>query len=213
MLPDALKGYVDPFDPILTKKLAGETVDNKDVLRYLHPEIRRISDNDLETERVYLMREIVELRQKKLTAKYYEFLLELYDEERDRRKELAKHGAPMYKGRSKADFVGVADLKQHYTGEAFLNLFYSVTGFEIFFGGGRYKYRCLIHGEDNHPSGVLDTDRGLWYCHGCGKGGDIFSLLNLFPPYLSFTDALKQLKEWANPYMEVKPGKFRRKRW
>ncbi|MFC9736652.1 CHC2 zinc finger domain-containing protein [Streptomyces noursei] len=36
--------------------------------------------------------------------------------------------------------------------------------------------RCPLH-EDNTPSFSYNTDRGLWKCHSCGKGGDSFTLI------------------------------------
>ncbi|MFJ2814334.1 CHC2 zinc finger domain-containing protein [Streptomyces sp. NPDC087294] len=36
--------------------------------------------------------------------------------------------------------------------------------------------RCPLH-EDETPSFSWNTDRQLWKCHSCGKGGDSFSLI------------------------------------
>src|SRR5690606_19409863 len=38
------------------------------------------------------------------------------------------------------------------------------------------KYLCLVHDEDN-PSMNVQLDRGLWFCHSCGKGGDAYTLI------------------------------------
>ncbi|MEU5427592.1 CHC2 zinc finger domain-containing protein [Streptomyces olivoreticuli] len=35
---------------------------------------------------------------------------------------------------------------------------------------------CPLH-EDNTPSMSFNTDRGLWKCHSCGKGGDSYTLI------------------------------------
>ncbi|WP_407653494.1 CHC2 zinc finger domain-containing protein [Actinoplanes oblitus] len=35
---------------------------------------------------------------------------------------------------------------------------------------------CLLH-DDHTPSCSIDTDRDLWRCHSCGKGGDSYSLI------------------------------------
>ncbi|WP_254397092.1 CHC2 zinc finger domain-containing protein [Streptomyces sp. AC558_RSS880] len=35
---------------------------------------------------------------------------------------------------------------------------------------------CPLH-EDNTPSMSFNTDKGLWKCHSCGKGGDSFTLI------------------------------------
>jgi hypothetical protein len=36
--------------------------------------------------------------------------------------------------------------------------------------------RCPLH-EDNTPSFSYNTDRGLWRCHSCGEGGDVYNLI------------------------------------
>ncbi|MFF4244283.1 CHC2 zinc finger domain-containing protein [Streptomyces sp. NPDC001822] len=35
---------------------------------------------------------------------------------------------------------------------------------------------CPLH-EDKTPSMSFNTDKGLWKCHSCGKGGDSFNLI------------------------------------
>ncbi|WP_371674520.1 CHC2 zinc finger domain-containing protein [Streptomyces sp. NBC_00289] len=35
---------------------------------------------------------------------------------------------------------------------------------------------CPFH-DDNTPSFSWNTDRQLWKCHSCGKGGDAFTLI------------------------------------
>ncbi|WP_083673211.1 CHC2 zinc finger domain-containing protein [Micromonospora sp. CB01531] len=37
--------------------------------------------------------------------------------------------------------------------------------------------RCPLQDEDRTPSMSIDTDRELWNCHSCGKGGDSYALL------------------------------------
>ncbi|MFC3504426.1 CHC2 zinc finger domain-containing protein [Micromonospora krabiensis] len=39
---------------------------------------------------------------------------------------------------------------------------------------------CPIHeeqGSSRSPSCSVRLDEGLWHCHGCGKGGDVWTLL------------------------------------
>ncbi|MEU7030026.1 CHC2 zinc finger domain-containing protein [Streptomyces sp. NPDC046275] len=36
--------------------------------------------------------------------------------------------------------------------------------------------RCPFH-DDDTPSFSWNTDRQLWKCHSCGKGGDAFTLI------------------------------------
>ena len=35
---------------------------------------------------------------------------------------------------------------------------------------------CPFH-KDKKPSLSINTQKGLWFCFGCGKGGDIFSFI------------------------------------
>ncbi len=38
----------------------------------------------------------------------------------------------------------------------------------------RQNVKCIFH-EDKNPSFSINLEDGLWYCHSCKKGGDIFS--------------------------------------
>jgi DNA primase len=35
---------------------------------------------------------------------------------------------------------------------------------------------CPVHSED-HPSCSLNVDEGLWNCHACASGGDVYTLV------------------------------------
>lgn len=37
--------------------------------------------------------------------------------------------------------------------------------------GKEHVARCPLH-EDSHPSLRLNSERGVWFCHPCGEGGD-----------------------------------------
>jgi len=41
--------------------------------------------------------------------------------------------------------------------------------------GSNYKALCPFHNEKT-PSFMVNPERNFWYCFGCQKGGDIFSL-------------------------------------
>jgi hypothetical protein len=46
-----------------------------------------------------------------------------------------------------------------------------------FLGSSKTKMvRCPFH-DDTVPSLSIDHRRGLWYCHGCGKGGSVIQLV------------------------------------
>ncbi len=45
---------------------------------------------------------------------------------------------------------------------------------------GRSELRCLcVFHRESHPSLFLNTEKGLWYCHGCGVGADAIALYML----------------------------------
>src|SRR6476661_3176029 len=44
--------------------------------------------------------------------------------------------------------------------------------------GKSYKGLCPFHREKT-PSFHVDRDKGLFYCFGCGTGGDVFKFLTL----------------------------------
>jgi hypothetical protein len=44
--------------------------------------------------------------------------------------------------------------------------------------GRQYRALCPIHSERN-PSFYVHADRRVWYCHGCQRGGDVFTLAML----------------------------------
>ena len=42
--------------------------------------------------------------------------------------------------------------------------------------GANHKGRCPFH-KDDTPSFMVNAEKGLWHCFGCGEGGDVFSFL------------------------------------
>ncbi|MCK4245870.1 DNA primase, partial [Candidatus Bipolaricaulota bacterium] len=61
--------------------------------------------------------------------------------------------------------------------------------------GTSYKGRCPFHSDDT-PSLVVNAQKGLWHCFGCGEGGDLFSFLMKIER-ISFPEALERLAEEA----------------
>ncbi len=57
--------------------------------------------------------------------------------------------------------------------------------------GKNYKGICPFH-EDNDPSLSVDPEKNLWYCFGCGAGGDVFEFLTKIEN-LSFPEAARKL--------------------
>src|SRR4051794_39293212 len=57
--------------------------------------------------------------------------------------------------------------------------------------GKSYKGLCPFHREKS-PSFHVDRDKGLFYCFGCGTGGDIFKFLTLTERY-TFPEAVEHV--------------------
>ena len=58
-------------------------------------------------------------------------------------------------------------------------------------GGGSLKGLCPFH-EERSPSFHVTPARGMWYCFGCGEGGDLISFLQRVD-HLSFAEAIEKL--------------------
>ena len=58
-------------------------------------------------------------------------------------------------------------------------------------GGGSVKGLCPFH-EEKTPSFNVTPSRGLWYCHGCGEGGDVIKFVQKIDA-LSFIEAVEKL--------------------
>lgn len=44
---------------------------------------------------------------------------------------------------------------------------------------GEAKVRCPLHHPDHNPSFNANTIEGVWFCHPCGKGGNIYQLAQI----------------------------------
>src|SRR5580704_8989202 len=62
-------------------------------------------------------------------------------------------------------------------------------------GGGSVKGLCPFHDEKT-PSFNVTPSRGLWYCHGCGEGGDVIKFVQKIDA-LSFVEAVEKLANRA----------------
>ena len=60
--------------------------------------------------------------------------------------------------------------------------------------GGRWMGLCPLH-QDHKPSFLLDPGKNLFYCYGCGRGGDLIRLAELYH-HVRFLDALRILRQW-----------------
>jgi DNA primase len=59
---------------------------------------------------------------------------------------------------------------------------------------GRWMGLCPLH-EDHRPSFLVDTNKDLFYCYGCGRGGDVIRFAELYHQ-ATFPDALALLRQW-----------------
>jgi DNA primase len=62
-------------------------------------------------------------------------------------------------------------------------------------GMGSFKALCPFHGERT-PSFHISTDKQIWHCFGCNRGGDIFAFV-MEMEGMDFVEALKLLAERA----------------
>jgi DNA primase len=74
-------------------------------------------------------------------------------------------------------------------------------------GGHTFKGLCPFHSEKT-PSFTVDAARGLFYCFGCGEGGNIYHFIQKVES-LSFPEAVEWLARRAGydlRYEEMRPG-------
>ena len=67
--------------------------------------------------------------------------------------------------------------------------------------GGRYWGRCPFH-EEKTPSFSVTPERGVFYCFGCHKGGDLFTFV-MEVEKVSFVDAVELLARKAGVEIHV----------
>jgi DNA primase len=59
---------------------------------------------------------------------------------------------------------------------------------------GRLMGLCPLH-ADHKPSFLLDPNRNLFYCYGCGRGGDVIRFAELYYG-VPFREAIAALRRW-----------------
>ena len=60
-------------------------------------------------------------------------------------------------------------------------------------GGGSLKGLCPFH-DERSPSFHVTPSRGMWYCFGCGEGGDVLTFVQKID-HLSFAESVEKLAE------------------
>jgi hypothetical protein len=66
-----------------------------------------------------------------------------------------------------------------------------LLGIEIRPAGKEYMASCPFH-EDRNPSFTVNPEKGVFFCHSCGEGGDAIALYQEVRK-LSFADAVREL--------------------
>jgi DNA primase len=59
---------------------------------------------------------------------------------------------------------------------------------------GRWVGLCPLH-EDRNPSFLVDPHKDLFYCYGCGRGGDLIRFAEIYHQ-VKFPQALAVLRKW-----------------
>ena len=60
---------------------------------------------------------------------------------------------------------------------------------------GRWMGLCPLH-ADHKPSFLVDPNKGLFYCYGCGRGGDVIRFAELYYQ-VKFAEAVMLLQQWS----------------
>jgi DNA primase len=74
---------------------------------------------------------------------------------------------------------------------------------------GRLMGLCPLH-EDHEPSFLVDSHRNLFYCYGCGRGGDVIRFAEIYHQ-VRFPQALALLHQWRGlaPLLHEVAGFYR----
>ena len=71
-------------------------------------------------------------------------------------------------------------------------------------GAGSLKGLCPFH-DERSPSFHVTPARGLYYCFGCGEGGDVVDFL-MKHDHLTFTEAIEKLADRAGVTLRYEDG-------
>ena len=75
--------------------------------------------------------------------------------------------------------------------------------------GNRWVGLCPLH-PDRQPSFLVDAGKSLFYCYGCGRGGDVIRFAEIFHQ-VKFSQALALLNQWRGlePILHEATGFYR----
>lgn len=71
-------------------------------------------------------------------------------------------------------------------------------------GGGSLKGLCPFH-DERSPSFHVTPSRGMWYCFGCGEGGDVINFVQRVD-HLTFAETIEKLAEKAGVQLRYVEG-------
>ncbi|MEK9151339.1 MAG: DNA primase [Patescibacteria group bacterium] len=75
--------------------------------------------------------------------------------------------------------------------------------------GAHHKACCPFH-QERTPSFMVNEEKNMWHCFGCGKGGDVFAFV-MEMEGLEFREALKMLAERAGVELPQYKGEAKNK--
>jgi len=70
--------------------------------------------------------------------------------------------------------------------------------------GRVFKGLCCFH-QEKTPSFTVDPEKELYYCHGCGEGGDVFSFLQKTEG-LNFAESAQRLADRLGMHLKLEGG-------
>ena len=170
-------------DPDLLAKLQ-EARDNIDILT-IHPDCCM----DIEP---YIPKDFPDTREKYLGHEIYHYkcveeaILKEFERRRNLNKQVsANQSFDKELVETIKERIPVADVLDWYT--------------DVFIPKGSYrknwKFRCTLHGQDNHPSGAIDQEKNRWSCWTCKRRGDVFDAVQEFEK-VTFPEAVAKLARY-----------------
>lgn len=95
----------------------------------------------------------------------------------------------------------VAQIREKIDIVSFINEFVTLKK-----AGRNFKANCPFHTEKS-PSFIVNPERQIWHCFGCGKGGDVYSFLMEYER-LEFPEALRILSKRTGIALPERPGQI-----
>ena len=76
-------------------------------------------------------------------------------------------------------------------------------------GGGNVKGLCPFHDEKTPSFNVSSARKGVYFCYGCGAGGDAIRFV-MDAEHLTFVEAVERLAAKAGVAAALRGGRVRR---